>query len=60
MALEVVNGKLVVSYNFGFADGYRSSVVPNYNDVTKLKRALLIKLGIARNFNMLIVSANLE
>jgi hypothetical protein len=58
MALEVVNGKLVMTWNFGFADGPHSSTVEDPADITQSSSFLIIKAGVATSFNIVVMSVN--
>ena len=60
MALEVVDGKLVMTWNFGFADGPNSQTVEDPADVTQSSSFLIIKAGVATSFKMVVMSVNFK
>jgi len=59
LALEVVSGKLVMSWNFGFPDGPVSKTVDNFSNEV-LGSTLVIKMGLATTLNMVVMSINFD
>jgi len=60
MALEVVDGKLVMSWNFGFDDGHESETVGNIADITQSSSFSIIKAGVATSINIVVLSFNFK
>ncbi|XP_076800337.1 laminin subunit alpha-5-like isoform X2 [Clavelina lepadiformis] len=55
-AVEMVNGKLVVTWNFGFTNGPRNATAETSPEITKRKYALLMKAGIIPALHKVIVA----
>nr|CAB3263372.1 laminin subunit alpha-5 [Phallusia mammillata] len=60
MALEVVDGKLKMSWNFGFPDGPASSTVADIEDVNASQSPIRIRAGVAPRYRMIVMSVNLR
>lgn len=60
MALEVVDGKLVMSWNFGFDDGPMFRTVTNIADITQSSSFSIIKAGVATSINIVVLSFNFK
>uniref|UniRef100_H2YNX4 Laminin G domain-containing protein n=1 Tax=Ciona savignyi TaxID=51511 RepID=H2YNX4_CIOSA len=60
MALEVVNGLLVMTWNFGFPGGPVNQTLENVGDVTMQDRQLLVKAGVATVHRVTVVSVDLR
>merc|ERR1712136_412318 len=57
---EVVDGKLVMSWNFGFDDGHVSATVGNIDDITQSSSFSIIKAGVATSINIVVLSFNFK
>nr|XP_026696566.1 laminin subunit alpha-5 isoform X4 [Ciona intestinalis] len=60
IALEVVDGKLVMTWNYGFAGGPRNRTLHDVGDVTMHDRQLLVKTGVATTHRVTVVSVDLR
>lgn len=58
MALEVVDGRLKMSWNFGFENGPMSAIVSDVEDVTTAP--LRIRAGVAPRYQVMVMSVDLR
>jgi len=57
-ALEVVDGKLTMSWNFGFPGGHQNATVEDDSSSVVKSSTLLIKTGVVKSMNMAVMSIN--